>query len=69
MANFIPPCEWGKSGYIFLCNWGQSLSQTDRQTDKFFDAIYGGMWIFSFSKICYLPTHFARRGIIKKVNI
>ena len=22
------------------------ISQMDRQTDKFFDTIYGGMWIF-----------------------
>ena len=33
-----------------------------RQKDKFFDTIYGGMWIFSFSSICYLPTRFAHRG-------
>ena len=26
---------------------------------------YGGMWIFSFNEICYLPTRFARRGINK----
>ena len=37
---------------------------TDRQTDKFFDTIYKGKWIFSFSFIFYLPTRFARRGII-----
>ena len=36
---------------------------TDRQTDKFFDTIYGWVWIFSSIKICYLPTRFARRGI------
>ena len=36
---------------------------TDRQTDKFFDTIYGGMWIFYFGLISYLPTCFARRGI------
>ena len=27
--------------------------------------IYGVMQIFSFRKICHLPTHFPRRGIIK----
>ena len=39
---------------------------TDRQTDKFFDTIYGAAWIFFISKICYLPTRFACRGIILK---
>ena len=41
--------------------------QTNRQTNKFFDTIYGGMWIFSFSLICYLPTRFACRGIINQM--
>ena len=36
---------------------------TDRQADKFFDTIYGCVWNFSSSLICYLPTCFARRGI------
>ena len=49
-------------------NWGQNSSQTarqaGRQTDKFFDTIYWGGGIFSFSYICYLPTCFVRRGII-----
>ena len=27
----------------------------NRQADKFFDTIYGCMWIFYFSSICYLP--------------
>ena len=37
----------------------------DRQTDKFFDTIYGGYVDFSFNEICYLPTRFAHRGINK----
>ena len=43
--------EWllGRSFYV-QNNLGQSLSQTDkhRQTDKFFDTIYGGIWILMF---------------------
>ena len=35
-----------------------------RQSHKFFDTIYGGMWIFFPVKIFYLPTRFARRGIM-----
>ena len=42
--------------------------QTDTQIDKFFYTIYRGMWIFSFSWICYLPTCFARRGITEVKN-
>ena len=44
-------------------NWGQNSSQTDRQTDKFFDTINGDMQTFPFSYIFYLPTRFACRGI------
>ena len=36
--------------------------QIDRQSDKFFDTIYGGVWNFSSSQICYLPTRLAGRG-------
>ena len=39
--------------------------QMDRQTGRqILFTIYGGMWIFSFSWICFLSTPFARRGII-----
>ena len=38
--------------------------RTDRQTNS-----YGGMQIFSFSSICYLPTRLARRGIIHFPNV
>ena len=51
-----------------LCwkNIAALVSQTHRQTeDKLSDNIYGGMWIFSFSKIFYLSTRFALRGIIQ----
>ena len=78
VANFIPPCEWWKSGSIFVLKiqlqpkntvWISRSKkiitdrQTDRQTDKFFNTIYRGMLIFSFNEICYSPTPFARRGI------
>ena len=45
------------------------MSQTDRQSHKFFDTIYGGMWIFFPVKIFYLPTRFARRGKIEIIAI
>ena len=50
VANFIPSCEWCESGQFFCV---QNLGQV----------LLGGMWIFSFNEICYLPTRFARRGI------
>ena len=43
--NFSPFCSASPEIIgVKVCNrW------TDRQTDKVFDAIYWGMWIFSFS--------------------
>ena len=52
---FIWKIRYGNN-MLFAYAHGQSgvstirvLSKTDRQTDKFFDTIYGGVWIFSFS--------------------
>ena len=63
--NFSPFCF--ASPEIIWVEFGNR--QTNRQKNKFFDTIYGGMWIFLFSYICYLPTHFAHRvikGIIRR---
>ena len=45
LKNFSPFCSASPEIIgVKVCN-----RQTDRQTDKFFDTIYGGIWIFSFS--------------------
>ena len=46
-------------------NWGQSLWQTDKETNLL-PMILGGVFCFSsLDEIFYLPTHFACRGIWK----
>ena len=48
-----PPANGARQGNYFaspeIIEVKIRYRQTDRQTDKFFDTIYGGVWIFSSS--------------------
>ena len=43
----------------YMLKFKSNKSLTNRHTNKFFDTIYRGVWIFSFSLICYLPNPYS----------